>query len=34
MLRPVVPIFLLPKWLQHLAPWLPTYHLSQLAEMH
>jgi ABC-2 type transport system permease protein len=25
-----VPIFLLPKWLQHLASWLPTYHLSQL----
>ena len=25
-----VPVFLLPHWLQHLAPWLPTYHLSQL----
>ena len=24
------PIFLMPKWMQHLAPWLPTYHLSQL----
>ena len=25
-----VPIFALPRWLQHVAPWLPTYHLSQL----
>ena len=25
-----MPISLLPKWLQHAAPWLPTYHLSQL----
>lgn len=25
-----IPVFLLPRWLQHLAPWLPTYHLSQL----
>ncbi len=25
-----VPLFMLPRWLQHLAPWLPTYHLSQL----
>ncbi len=25
-----MPISLLPKWLQHLAPWLPTYHLGQL----
>jgi ABC-2 type transport system permease protein len=25
-----MPISLLPKWLQHVAPWLPTYHLSQL----
>lgn len=24
------PIFLLPKWLQHIAPWLPTYHLAQV----
>jgi ABC-2 type transport system permease protein len=25
-----MPISLLPKWIQHLAPWLPTYHLAQL----
>jgi ABC-2 type transport system permease protein len=25
-----MPIFLLPKWLQHAAPWTPTYHLAQL----
>jgi ABC-2 type transport system permease protein len=25
-----MPIFLLPKWLQHAAPWMPTYHLAQL----
>jgi ABC-2 type transport system permease protein len=25
-----MPISLLPKWLQHVAPWLPTYHLAQL----
>lgn len=25
-----MPISLLPKWLQHAAPWLPTYHLAQL----
>ncbi len=25
-----MPISLLPKWMQHAAPWLPTYHLSQL----
>lgn len=25
-----MPIYLLPKWLQHIAPWMPTYHLSQL----
>lgn len=25
-----MPIFTMPKWIQHLAPWLPTYHLSQL----
>ncbi|HEX4155803.1 MAG TPA: ABC transporter permease [Acidobacteriaceae bacterium] len=25
-----MPIYLLPKWLQHAAPWLPTYHLAQL----
>ncbi len=25
-----IPVFMLPRWLQHLAPWLPTYHLSQL----
>ena len=25
-----MPISLLPKWMQHAAPWLPTYHLAQL----
>lgn len=25
-----MPVSLLPKWLQHVAPWLPTYHLAQL----
>lgn len=25
-----MPISLLPKWMQHVAPWLPTYHLAQL----
>jgi ABC-2 type transport system permease protein len=25
-----MPIYMLPKWLQHVALWLPTYHLSQL----
>ena len=25
-----IPISLLPKWLQHIAPWLPTYHLGEL----
>jgi ABC-2 type transport system permease protein len=25
-----MPIFMLPKWVQHLAPWLPTYHAGQL----
>lgn len=25
-----MPIALLPEWLQHAAPWLPTYHLAQL----
>lgn len=25
-----MPIYMLPKWLQHVAPWLPTYHLAQL----
>lgn len=25
-----IPISLLPKWIQHFAPWLPTYHLAQL----
>jgi ABC-2 type transport system permease protein len=25
-----MPISLLPKWIQHFAPWLPTYHLAQL----
>jgi ABC-2 type transport system permease protein len=25
-----MPIYMLPKWLQHVAPWLPTYHLGQL----
>lgn len=25
-----MPITLLPKWMQHAAPWLPTYHLAQL----
>jgi ABC-2 type transport system permease protein len=25
-----MPIALLPKWIQHFAPWLPTYHLAQL----
>jgi ABC-2 type transport system permease protein len=25
-----MPISLLPKWLQHAAPWLPTFHLAQL----
>ena len=25
-----MPISLLPRWLQHIAPWLPTYHLAQL----
>ena len=25
-----VPFAFLPRWLQHLAPWLPTYHLAQL----
>lgn len=25
-----MPLSLLPKWMQHAAPWLPTYHLAQL----
>jgi ABC-2 type transport system permease protein len=25
-----MPISILPKWVQHIAPWLPTYHLGQL----
>ena len=25
-----VPVFLLPRWIQHLAQWLPSYHLAQL----
>ena len=25
-----MPISLLPKWMQHMAPWLPTYHLAEL----
>ena len=25
-----MPISVLPKWMQHAAPWLPTYHLAQL----
>ncbi|HEY1744362.1 MAG TPA: ABC transporter permease, partial [Granulicella sp.] len=25
-----MPIYMLPKWLQHVAPWLPTFHLGQL----
>jgi len=25
-----MPFSLLPKWMQHMAPWLPTYHLAQL----
>lgn len=25
-----VPVFLLPHWIQHLAQWLPSYHLAQL----
>jgi ABC-2 type transport system permease protein len=25
-----MPISLLPQWMQHAAPWLPTYHLAQL----
>jgi ABC-2 type transport system permease protein len=25
-----IPISLLPKWIQHVAPWLPTYHLAQV----
>ncbi len=27
-----MPLFLLPRWLQHIAPWLPTYHLAQLMQ--
>lgn len=25
-----IPLSVLPKWVQHIAPWLPTYHLGQL----
>ena len=27
-----VPVFLLPRWIQHLAQWLPSYHLAQLMQ--
>lgn len=27
-----IPVFLLPHWLQVIAPWLPTYHLAQLMQ--